>query len=432
MARMATAFLLLSAFLGSHMASHAQTAAEAAVTHPAPAVSQSAPASVPPAVSSLQTAPASLQTAPAAMPPAIPEASTPASTPGASTPAATVVPSSADSVAAPPAITARNAGLSYDDYLHLMNVLFPVDHAVPPGLEYTMVLRFEPHLHPESQLVVRKFHSGRVDAVLYRVKVGTLWRDALQLRAANPDASLSEIAAAIPALKTQVPVTPQLVAEWHKQLFPTLARSFDRVKREDKRVQRTGRWDTMSGGTRYEVWYIEGNDEVHTIGWDNEVDSVGTGNFALAKWANPIRLYADGHGADFHGYDSGVEQAAQTPVLVKSVSYSQTETLPSAQDVAAAQAMANAIPQGALTNSAASVKAARARAGNSFQPALAGSTLTARNTPPPLPRPEKLKHAKKSRLGDLPAPGAFGAPEAAPDTPPVGNWSSATSVVPSH
>ena len=48
-------------------------------------------------------------------------------------------------------------------------------------------------------------------------------------------------------------------------------------------------------GTRYELFFVQPDDEVQVTSWDAEVGPLPTGTEALAKWMNQIRFYAANH-----------------------------------------------------------------------------------------------------------------------------------------
>jgi hypothetical protein len=52
-------------------------------------------------------------------------------------------------------------------------------------------------------------------------------------------------------------------------------------------------------GTRYELWYIQGDNEMHFASSDSEVDSVTHGSEQLTRWMNDVRSYANSHLANY-------------------------------------------------------------------------------------------------------------------------------------
>lgn len=205
-------------------------------------------------------------------------ASAPAATPAPSTPAPSV-----------------QAQLSVEGYEHLLNVLFPADHAVKPGLDYTLVLRFEPHLHPESQVVIHRYHSGKVEGSFDRVLEGNAWRAAYQSGEDLSNTQYESVAKTIPVRRSAFTLTDAEVQGWHNELFPLLSQGFHRVRTESKQIQRSGTWKVMANGTRYELWLIQGDDEVHLVSWDSEVEPTPNGSTGIVRWMNTIRWQASGH-----------------------------------------------------------------------------------------------------------------------------------------
>ena len=198
-------------------------------------------------------------------------------------------------VAAPAAKTPRSL-LSYDEYEHLLNLIFPVDHALPMGMEYSIVLRFESLTnHPESQVVIRRWHDGRVEATLYRVEKGNAWQAAY---GHNPDGKNFDFPAIVKDIsikQNRVLVSTQMVDHWHSELFPVIEHQFAHVRSNDKRISRTGTAGISQSGTRYELWFLQPDDEVHVASWDVETEVLPTGTYPLTKWMNLIRFHAEGH-----------------------------------------------------------------------------------------------------------------------------------------
>jgi hypothetical protein len=203
----------------------------------------------------------------------------------AQSPAAAASPQLAQHPAAP---------LSIADYDYLLDVLFPVDHALPPTVDYVMVLRFEPHLHPESQIVIRRYHQGRIEASLTEVANGSAWKAAYQQLVPGESPNFQAIASNIQLRDSKFRVDPQQLDAWHKEIFPVLAKQSARVRNIDKSLRGKGNHEIATMGTRYEFWFIQMNDEEHMVAWGSESESVQTGTSALTQWMNKVRLSAVG------------------------------------------------------------------------------------------------------------------------------------------
>ncbi len=196
---------------------------------------------------------------------------------------------------AAPAKPTLAAQMSVEGYDHLLNVLFPADHGTHPGLDYTLVLRFEPHFHPESQIVLRRFHNNKVEATYDRVVSGNAWRAAYAQGDQLSNSQYETIAKTIPTRHSSFTATDFDVQQWHAELLPLLSQGFTHLRKASKQIQRSGTWDVMTNGTRYELWLIQGDDEVHLISWDSEVEPLPSGTTGLVRWMNLIRWQAAGH-----------------------------------------------------------------------------------------------------------------------------------------
>ena len=198
------------------------------------------------------------------------------------------------SSASPQLVQHPAAPLSIADYDYLLDVLFPIDHALPPAVDYVMVLRFEPHLHPESQIVIRHYHQGRIEANLTEVASGSAWKAAYQQLVPGESPNFQAIASNIQLRDSKFRVDPQQLEAWHKEIFPVLAKQSARVRNIDKSLRSKGNHEIATMGTRYEFWFIQMNDEEHMVAWGSESESVQTGTSALTQWMNKVRLSAVG------------------------------------------------------------------------------------------------------------------------------------------
>ena len=185
--------------------------------------------------------------------------------------------------------------LSVEGYEHLLNILFPADHAVKPGLDYTLVLRFEPTRHPESQVVMHRWHDGKIDAEVDQVLETDAWRTAYQLGADAQTSTLDSVARNILVKHMNFGITDQQVQQWHSELFPLMGQDFSRARAEAKKINKSGTWEAMVNGTRYELWLIAGDEQIHLVSWDHEVDDLPNGSNGLIRWMNLVRWYANGH-----------------------------------------------------------------------------------------------------------------------------------------
>ena len=189
--------------------------------------------------------------------------------------------------------------LSLDEYEHLLNMVLPMDQKTPPGLSYTLVLRFEPHIHPESQIVLRHWRNGTNETAVYRVDQGNAWRAAYGNVAEGQTPDFVAMTKEIKVVRNSFNLSTSDEAAWRKELLPTLQKEIVKARKQAKQRKHDDEHLLEANGTRYELWYIQGDNEMHFVSWDNEVDTVTKGSQDLTKLMNQVRSYADSHLIDY-------------------------------------------------------------------------------------------------------------------------------------
>ncbi len=175
----------------------------------------------------------------------------------------------------------------------------PYDHRSPPGLEYSLILRFEPHVHPESQIVIRRWRDGRIETELYRVDKVNAWRAAYGNVTEGQTPDFVAMTHLIKIVRNSINVKPSEEAAWRRELLPTLQKELAEVRKRDKQRKHDDEHVLAANGTRYELWYIQNDNEMHFVSYDNEVDSVTKGTQDLTRLMNKVRSYADSHLTDY-------------------------------------------------------------------------------------------------------------------------------------
>jgi len=217
----------------------------------------------------------------------------------AATPAP-AAPAPASSVNAPVSTYAPSTGrthsiLSFDEYQHLLNLVLPLDHRSPPGLEYSLILRFEPHIHPESEIVIRHWRNGATETAVYRVDKVNAWRAAYGNVTDGQTPDFEAMTKQITIVRNSFNVQPSDATAWRRQLLPTLQKELAKARKKVKHPGHNDEHEMLGNGTRYELWYIQGDEEMHFVSLDSEVDTVTKGNENLPKLMNDVRSYADSH-----------------------------------------------------------------------------------------------------------------------------------------
>jgi hypothetical protein len=290
-------------------------AASAQATTPSASTAEGAPTSIADSVtaSRAETGPASnppSETASGADPalmvnPAAAYLSAAAST--AAPPATTATPAApaAASTVAPYSTMAPSTGLTHssvlsiNDYEHLLDIVMPADHRTRPGLQYTLILRFEPHIHPESQIVIRRWRDGTIETALFRVDKTNAWEAAYGKVAPGQTPDFDAIAKDVTVVRKSFHLAPSDEAQWRKQLMPDIQKELAKANKKIRHIEKERVHDLEINGTRYELWYIQGDNEMHFVSLDSEVDTMTKGNLVLTKLMNEVRSYADTHVADY-------------------------------------------------------------------------------------------------------------------------------------
>ena len=173
--------------------------------------------------------------------------------------------------------------------------MLPLDHRSPPGLEYSLILRFEPHVHPESQIVIRHWRDGTTETAVYRVDKVNAWRAAYGNVAEGQTPDFVAMSKEIKIVRNSFYLQPSEEADWRKALLPALQKELSKARKKSKHRDKDGVHELEINGTRYELWYIQGDSEMHFVSFDSEVDSMTHGSEELTRWMNDVRSYANGH-----------------------------------------------------------------------------------------------------------------------------------------
>jgi hypothetical protein len=223
----------------------------------------------------------------------------PVATPSSPAPATPETPTPAPYSTMAPSTGLSHSVLTMDDYEHLLDLVLPVDHRSPPGLEYSLILRFEPHIHPESQIVIRHWLDGRTETVLYRIDQANAWRAAYGNVTEGQTPDFVAMIKQINVVRNSFSVQPSDEAAWRKELLPLLQKDVAKERKKVNSRHHETDYELERGGTRYELWYVEGDNEMHFVSTDSEVDTMTKGNLGLSKWMNQVRSYADSHLASY-------------------------------------------------------------------------------------------------------------------------------------
>jgi hypothetical protein len=175
--------------------------------------------------------------------------------------------------------------LSAASYTRLLNMVLPPEYPRSQKLDYLFILRFEPNEGTESQLDVRAWHDGRVEATLSTIKGVSAWRVANDYIARTGKENLVAITDLIKAQTHPVNFSRSDLEKWHSSLFVALRSSESYLERSAQSYRTGGNRDAVLDGDHYELWYVQGETESH---WSFSDVPAGSALQApilpLAKW----------------------------------------------------------------------------------------------------------------------------------------------------
>jgi hypothetical protein len=170
-------------------------------------------------------------------------------------------------------------------------MLFPREYPPSLKLDYVMILRFEPNERAESQLVVRTWHDGTVEATLFAIQDGTAWRVANAYIAQTGKENIEAIAGSIRVQRRSLNLSRPDVQKWHTLLFQALRASESALERSAEEYRVSGTREAVLDGGRYDLWYAQGETECHWSFSDVDIsDAPERTNSPLAHWMNTVRI----------------------------------------------------------------------------------------------------------------------------------------------
>ena len=181
--------------------------------------------------------------------------------------------------------------LSTDGYGRILDAVFPHESVPSLKVAYTMVLRFEPNQGPESQLLLRVWRDGHTETTLYTVRNGSVWNLANAYVAQKGEHDVAAIAGSIPVEKKQLEIDSAKVDRWRAQLFETLRASDSQLQKAAAEYARDGSRDAVLDGTRYELWYSQGETDLHWAFSDIDMNDLpARAHLPLARWMNAVHV----------------------------------------------------------------------------------------------------------------------------------------------
>jgi hypothetical protein len=180
--------------------------------------------------------------------------------------------------------------LNLESYSRLLDTLLPRDHPPSLRLDCLMILRFEPNKGAESQIAIRAWHDGHVDATLYTVLDASVWSAANGYIARTGGENLEAIAKSIKVQNRPLDLPRSDVDRWISSLFEALRSSEASLENFAAEYRRTGTRQAVLDGDHYDFWYAQGETEFHWAFSDVPVSEARRGAILpLAKWMDIVR-----------------------------------------------------------------------------------------------------------------------------------------------
>jgi hypothetical protein len=177
-----------------------------------------------------------------------------------------------------------------ESYSQLLDTLLPRKYTPSPQLDCLMILRFEPNEGAESQLAIRAWHDGHVEATLYTVQGASVWSTANGYIARTGAENLEAIAKSIKVQSRRLDLPRPAVDKWISSLFEALRNSASSLEKLALQYRKTGNRLTELDGDHYDFWYVQGEAESH---WEFSDVPVRAARreaiLPLAKWMDMVR-----------------------------------------------------------------------------------------------------------------------------------------------
>lgn len=159
-------------------------------------------------------------------------------------------------------------------------------------MQYSMVLRFMPSRHAESEITIQVDNKGRVHVALTAVTGTSVWNLANEYIRQTGRFNLEEITRRAQVEKKEISADSAKAIIWHSEALKSLGQTTAELQQDFVQFQKTGEAAIFLDGSTYEMRFTQGVTEFHCTVMDAEVDDHEvTGRSSLANWMNSVRLY---------------------------------------------------------------------------------------------------------------------------------------------
>lgn len=176
--------------------------------------------------------------------------------------------------------------VSQETYRGVLDLLFPRNEE---NGDYDFVLRFEPNVEPESQLVIKRA-AERVKIIKYTSSSGNIYRKLNDVLAHGGKEDIAEMARLVQIKKTTIEVPSAQLRRWHESLIGSIDQTMKTF--EQRRIEEEkGEGIITLDGAIYELWYNQIGIQCSFRILDHDLsDREVTGQFEVVRWMNSVRL----------------------------------------------------------------------------------------------------------------------------------------------
>lgn len=171
-------------------------------------------------------------------------------------------------------------------YETVLDIAFACDK---PRQDYDLVLRFEPSNAPESQIYIKRTPT-KTEVIEYTSLSGNIYLKLSNIVRDGGKEDAAELAKQIQVKKRALDVPAAQASKWLDRL-PDVTASTMKLLERRRAGELKGVGTITIDGTRYSFSYKQVESSGGAEMWDDEIsDSKVTGQFALVRWMNSVRL----------------------------------------------------------------------------------------------------------------------------------------------
>ncbi|HLG15421.1 MAG TPA: hypothetical protein VJH03_13105 [Blastocatellia bacterium] len=172
-----------------------------------------------------------------------------------------------------------------ETYQLVLDTVFPRE---APAANYSVVLRFRPSFHPESQIVIKR-GSNETEVIEYTSLSGNIYSKLDEIIRDGTNEDATEMAKLIKVRRRLIQIPSSKVRQWYTDFLGSFGESLKRLRRESERFDKSGTINVAADGTFYDLWYTQGVSEMAFSFYDLEVNEHPVGMLRIVQWMNKVR-----------------------------------------------------------------------------------------------------------------------------------------------